>query len=141
MADKGVVHEAFELLADLRQSEKKFESLYTSQSMQLHMVKDTLEGFNDFEGKPSSDVNFIQVLRKIIEDRKALLEVLKLQSKNIQSIFQVIERVIGDTDPYTEENWTDEDIKQEEPLLWACNRLIEAEETLNKSIKRMEAGE
>ena len=36
MADKGVRHEAFELLADLRQSEGRLFIMYTDVSMQLH---------------------------------------------------------------------------------------------------------
>ncbi len=71
MADKGVRHEAFELLSDLRQSEERFYNMYTSVSMQLHAVKDTLQGLHDFEGNVSSDVNFIQVLRKLRQDMDA----------------------------------------------------------------------
>jgi len=62
MAQKGVIHEAFELLADLRQSERlaKEEVLSIKNS-----VMDALKGFVDFEGFTPSEINYLQVIRKM----------------------------------------------------------------------------
>ena len=62
MIDKGVVHEAFELLADLRQSEKvaKQEVVAITDSIVI-----ALAGFTDFEGLPVSELNYLQVIRKL----------------------------------------------------------------------------
>ena len=67
MADKGVRHEAFELLADLRQSEMmaKQEVVATIDSVIL-----ALEGLSDFEGLPVSELNYLQVMRKLKEGVK-----------------------------------------------------------------------
>ena len=65
MADKGVRHEAFELLADLRQSERvaKQEVVAITDSIVV-----ALEGLSDFEGLPVSELNYLQVIRKLKED-------------------------------------------------------------------------
>jgi hypothetical protein len=64
MADKGVRHEAFELLADLRQSERvaKQEAIGITDSIVV-----ALAGFTDFEGLPVSELNYLQVIRKLKE--------------------------------------------------------------------------
>jgi len=64
MADKGVRHEAFELLADLRQSEMvaKQEVVAITDSIVV-----ALAGFTDFEGLPVSELNYLQVIRKLKE--------------------------------------------------------------------------
>ena len=64
MYDKGVIHEAFELLADLRQSEMvaKQEVVAIIDSVIL-----ALEGLTDFEGLPVSELNYLQVIRKLKE--------------------------------------------------------------------------
>ncbi len=62
MIDKGVVHEAFELLADLRHSEllAKQEVVAVTNSVVL-----ALEGLADFEDLPVSELNYLQVIRKL----------------------------------------------------------------------------
>ena len=64
MNGKGVKHEAFELLADLRQSERvaKQEVVAIIDSVIL-----ALEGLTDFEGLPVSELNYLQVIRKLKE--------------------------------------------------------------------------
>ena len=67
MADKGVKHEAFELLADLRHSERiaKQEANAITDSVVV-----ALEGLADFEGLPVSELNYLQVIRKLKEGVK-----------------------------------------------------------------------
>ncbi len=62
MIDKGVVHEAFELLADLRHSEllAKQEVVAITDSIVI-----ALAGVTDFEGLPVSELNYLQVIRKL----------------------------------------------------------------------------
>ena len=62
MARKGVIHEAFELLADLRQSEQLAKE--EVQSIENSVI-DALKGFVDFEGFNPSEINYLQVVRKI----------------------------------------------------------------------------
>ena len=64
MNDKGVIHEAFELLADLRQSERvaKQEVVAVTNSVVV-----ALAGLTDFEGLPVSELNYLQVIRKLKE--------------------------------------------------------------------------
>ena len=64
MCDKGVIHEAFELLADLRQSERaaKQEVVAITDSIVI-----ALAGVTDFEGLPVSELNYLQVIRKLKE--------------------------------------------------------------------------
>lgn len=66
MANKGVVHEAFEILADIRQSEKdNYENL---QTLRFNIVKTLREGnCKDYEGFNASNLNFIKCIRKLIE--------------------------------------------------------------------------
>jgi hypothetical protein len=80
-------------------------------------------------------------IAKLRADRAELLEALEELCKNSQGVFSTIERIIGDTDPYIDEDWTEEDVKTEEPLLWACQTLISIEQESKDLIKRMEAGE
>ena len=62
MNDKGVDHEAFELLADLRQSERvaKQEANAITNSVVV-----ALAGLTDFEGLPVSELSYLQVIRKL----------------------------------------------------------------------------
>ena len=64
MIDKGVIHEAFELLSDLRQSEMaaKQEVVAITDSIVV-----ALAGVTDFEGLPVSELNYLQVIRKLKE--------------------------------------------------------------------------
>ena len=64
MYGKGVIHEAFELLADLRQSERvaKQEVVAITDSIVI-----ALAGVTDFEGLPVSELNYLQVIRKLKE--------------------------------------------------------------------------
>ena len=64
MSDKGVIHEAFELLAYLRQSERvaKQEVVAITDSVVV-----ALAGLTDFEGLPVSELNYLQVIRKLKE--------------------------------------------------------------------------
>jgi hypothetical protein len=77
-------------------------------------------------------------IAKLRADRAELLEALEELCKNSQGVFSTIERIIGDTDPYIDEDWTEEDVKTEEPLLWACQTLISIEQESKDLIKRME---
>ena len=52
MADKGVVHEAFELLADLRMSERNFAKKATAYDRLMSGGKKTLKEIANFLGNP-----------------------------------------------------------------------------------------
>jgi len=74
MADKGVAHEAFELLADLRQSEQMAKEEVKAIK---YSIIDTLEGFTDFENLPVSEMNYLQVIRKM----KSMLEWIPVEER------------------------------------------------------------
>lgn len=44
--------------------------------------------------------------------------------ESLDGIIVVLDNLLGDTDPDIPEDWTDEDIKNEEPLFWACRELM-----------------
>ena len=46
------------------------------------------------------------------------------QDKAIEAVRQVLNNLLGDTDPNIPEEWTPEDIKREEPLLWCHQQLL-----------------
>lgn len=41
----------------------------------------------------------------------------------LSEIADVLDMKLGDTDPHIEEDWTDEEIKTEYPIFWACRAL------------------
>jgi len=43
--------------------------------------------------------------------------------KKLEEIFTVLDLYIGDTDPYFDDEMTDEDIRDEEPVFWACKEI------------------
>ncbi len=43
--------------------------------------------------------------------------------KKLQEIFDVLDRKLGDTDPYMDEDMTDEDIKEELPIFWCAKEV------------------
>ncbi len=45
-----------------------------------------------------------------------------------QAVFDVLDDQLGDTDPHTDipwEEWDDDDLKVEHPLIWCCRQLSE----------------
>jgi len=42
----------------------------------------------------------------------------------IEAVANVLDKYLGDTDPAFPEDFTDEDIMQEEPIFWACRELF-----------------
>jgi hypothetical protein len=69
MYDKGVVHEAFELLADLRQSERL---AYEEATVLKHAVIDELGPFSkDYEGLPPNELNYLQCIRRLVKEKQA----------------------------------------------------------------------
>ena len=48
----------------------------------------------------------------------------------IEDILYILDEFLGDTDPYLNNDMTDDDIKQEEPILWVHMRLIELRDKL-----------
>lgn len=53
------------------------------------------------------------------EEVEGLVEKFKI-------IESILDRELGDTDPYIGEDWTDEDVREEEPLVFAMWKCIEA---------------
>lgn len=48
--------------------------------------------------------------------------------ERLQAIYDVLDDYLGDTDPHTDipwDQWDDDDLKAEYPLLWCCRQLSE----------------
>ncbi len=45
------------------------------------------------------------------------------EKRKLQAIFDVLDAECGDTDPADLEDWTDDEIIEEEPIFWACREL------------------
>ena len=46
----------------------------------------------------------------------------------LQAVFDVLDDQLGDTDPHTDipwDDWDDDDLKAEHPLMWCCRQLSE----------------
>jgi len=43
--------------------------------------------------------------------------------KDLEEILTVLDEYLGDTDPSFPEDWTEEDIKEEEPIFWICQKI------------------
>ena len=62
-------------------------------------------------------------------NEEAAKEIERLQSRvteleaAIAEVFDVIDDKLGDTDPSVPDDFTDEDMRIEMPLLWCCRRL------------------
>jgi len=71
MADKGVPHWAFELLADLRHNE-----IINSEAIDgiEFAVVTALKGYKDFEKNDVHEGNYLQVIRKLIDCHKKALD-------------------------------------------------------------------
>lgn len=46
-----------------------------------------------------------------------------MNTNKITEIAEVLDTIIGDTEPYIDPEWTDEEIRDEEPLFWAVREL------------------
>ena len=68
MSDKGVQQEAFEILADLRMSEKLAHD--ELKALRFTLVSE-LKGLTDYEGFPVSELNYLQVIRKLKEQNNS----------------------------------------------------------------------
>jgi hypothetical protein len=44
--------------------------------------------------------------------------------EKLQAIFDTLEGVLGDTDPFIEEDMTDDEIREEEPIFWCAREII-----------------
>lgn len=53
--------------------------------------------------------------------------------KKLQDIVDVLDNVLGDTDPFIDDDATDEDIQDEFPVFWACQKL---NILINESLKQ-----
>lgn len=41
----------------------------------------------------------------------------------LKEIADTLDRILGDTDPHIEPDWTEEEIQREYPLFWSCREL------------------
>ena len=51
-----------------------------------------------------------------------------VQRERLQQVFDVLDELLRDTDPHTDipwDQWTDDELKAEHPLLWCCRQLSE----------------
>jgi hypothetical protein len=46
----------------------------------------------------------------------------------IKEILLVLDDYLGDSDPYIDPDWTDDDIREEYPILWTFQQLVLMEE-------------
>jgi len=47
----------------------------------------------------------------------------KREREKLSVIFDILDGYLGDTDPYIEDGWTDEEIQHEEPLFWVTKEV------------------
>ena len=59
-----------------------------------------------------------QPVRQLEQEHQELLN-------NIEKIFTVLDEYLGDTDPFIDHTWTDEEIKTNHPITWVAKKLIE----------------
>ena len=79
MADKGVPHLFFELLADLRKNE--IDNSKAIDGIEFAVVT-ALNGYKDFENNDAHEGNYLQVIRKLTSDyKRALDEIAERHSK------------------------------------------------------------
>jgi len=56
-----------------------------------------------------------------------------ISKEKIEDILHVLNEFLGDTDPYLDDDMTDDDIKQEEPIVWVHMQLIELRDKLTQN--------
>ena len=50
---------------------------------------------------------------------------MPIHKERLSRILHTLDNYLGDTDPDIPEDWTDDDIRQEEPLIWIHQQLVE----------------
>jgi hypothetical protein len=60
---------------------------------------------------------------KYVTDALCSLSLPTLSEGEIDDILYVLDNYLGDTDPFLDDDMTDDDIKQEEPILWVHMKL------------------
>ena len=84
MADKGVPHLFFELLADLRKNEVNNSEAIGGIEF---AVATALNGFKDFENNDAHEGNYLQVIRKLVSDyKRAIDEIAESHSDHEEEI-------------------------------------------------------
>ena len=48
---------------------------------------------------------------------------VKEAAKRLRAIFDVLDELVGDFDPYISDDFTDEDVRVEHPLFWCCREV------------------
>ena len=48
---------------------------------------------------------------------------VEIQDKKLQELFDTLDAYLGDTDPYFEDDWTDDEIREEYPIFWVAQQL------------------
>ena len=66
--------------------------------------------------------------KKYFEEGLLVLANKNCERRNqaIKEVFDVLDDQLGDTDPHTDvswDEWDDDELKAEHPLLWCCRRL------------------
>jgi len=61
--------------------------------------------------------------------RQTMKYVVDLE-RRLEKIANTLSDALGDTDPWLEPDMTDEEIRQEEPIFWACSELYEIIQTI-----------
>ena len=61
-----------------------------------------------------------------------LISRVETLEKALEGVRAVLNEELGDTDPDIPEDWTDEDIRREEPLFWAHVEIVKTEQALGE---------
>lgn len=60
------------------------------------------------------------------------------ERERLQAVFDVLDDYLGDTDPHSDipwDEWDDEELKAEHPLIWCCRQLIRMIELKRKPVR------
>lgn len=66
----------------------------------------------------------------------------KSERKLIEQVADILDAELGDTEPYLPDGITDEEIREEQPLFWACrelNRILMRQQTIEMKQRRIKS--
>lgn len=69
-----------------------------------------------------ADANLMAASPDLLAENIALTEKCRKLAEALQEISTILDNYLGDTDPDIPEDWTDDDIRSEEPILYACRK-------------------
>ena len=57
----------------------------------------------------------------------------KMDIEVLEAIFNILDAELGDTDPFMDDEMTDENLKDEHPIFWACREVGRIKAKYDKS--------